>query len=119
MELDTQLLRCGRCKVVFYCCQGHQKDDWEIHKKVCRPPVTSASSVKVEEDVLAPEEPSIDHTKATTEAAGEVRTCRCMFCGELNEYRSEEEAVDHMRTCPALQEQLDSPAQFHLPESMH
>eukprot|EP01031_Cornospumella_fuschlensis_P034025 gene34025-41181_t len=41
--------------------------------------------------------------------------CRCMFCGEQQLLASEEEAVEHMRVCPALQEQLQSKEQFTVP----
>ena len=36
-ELTTQskLLRCGRCKLVRYCCAAHQKDDWAHHQPLC------------------------------------------------------------------------------------
>lgn len=29
-------LRCTRCKSVWYCSPQHQKDDWSIHKLVCK-----------------------------------------------------------------------------------
>jgi hypothetical protein len=48
----------------------------------------------------------------------ESRRCNCMFCGEQLVLSSESEAVLHMQTCPALQEQLQSPAQFTLPSSV-
>jgi hypothetical protein len=41
-----------------------------------------------------------------------------MFCGEQVQMRSEEEAVDHMRQCPALQEQLASKDQFTIPSML-
>ncbi|OSC99685.1 hypothetical protein PYCCODRAFT_1394711 [Trametes coccinea BRFM310] len=31
------LLRCSRCKTVFYCSQGCQRADWMSHKAVCKP----------------------------------------------------------------------------------
>lgn len=30
-----KLLRCSRCKVVFYCTKEHQKRDWKRHKEFC------------------------------------------------------------------------------------
>ena len=38
-----------------------------------------------------------------------------MFCGEELEVSSEDEAVQHLETCPALQEQLNSSDQFTIP----
>lgn len=41
-----------------------------------------------------------------------------MFCGENMVLSNEEEAVDHMKVCPALQEQLTSTDQFTIPKSI-
>ena len=30
------LQRCGRCKKVYYCSLGHQKEHWGIHKPNCK-----------------------------------------------------------------------------------
>jgi hypothetical protein len=38
-----------------------------------------------------------------------------MFCGDEIILASEEEAVDHMKICPALQEQLAGKEQFTIP----
>jgi tRNA G10 N-methylase Trm11 len=46
------------------------------------------------------------------------RSCRCMFCGDEMVLGSEEEAIEHMERCPALQEQLNDSRQFTLPESI-
>ncbi|OXU22458.1 hypothetical protein TSAR_010868 [Trichomalopsis sarcophagae] len=32
---NDKLLRCSRCKSVFYCTKEHQKLDWKHHKSVC------------------------------------------------------------------------------------
>jgi phage FluMu protein Com len=48
----------------------------------------------------------------------EKKTVRCMFCGDQLVLASEEEAVDHMRTCVALQEQLNSKDQFTIPKKI-
>jgi hypothetical protein len=47
-----------------------------------------------------------------------LRQCRCMFCGEAMTLESEEAAVGHMAVCPALNEQLDSKDQFHIPSTL-
>ena len=54
---------------------------------------------------------------SASESSGK-RTCRCMFCGENLLLESEEAAVDHMRVCPYLQEQLASKDQFTLPAEL-
>ena len=46
------------------------------------------------------------------------RQCRCMFCGETLLLHSEGHAIEHMRECPALQEQLNSPEQFTIPKAI-
>jgi hypothetical protein len=40
-----------------------------------------------------------------------------MFCGEQLTFDSEEAAVDHMKECPALQEQLEGPGQYTIPKA--
>ena len=34
------LLRCAKCKQVYYCCAGHQRQHWAAHKLVCSKPET-------------------------------------------------------------------------------
>jgi hypothetical protein len=34
-QVFSALLRCTRCKAVYYCSRAHQKDDWPQHKLVC------------------------------------------------------------------------------------
>lgn len=29
--------KCSSCKLIYYCCEEHQKSDWTVHKAVCRP----------------------------------------------------------------------------------
>ena len=61
--------------------------------------------------------PSENGTSANcnAEKESEKRTGRCMFCGEELVLGSEDDAVNHMRVCPALQEQLASKDQFTIP----
>ena len=54
-------------------------------------------------------------TNCNAEKESEKRTSRCMFCGEELILASEDDAVNHMRVCPALQEQLASKDQFTIP----
>jgi hypothetical protein len=90
--------QCSRCKRVHYCSLGHQKLDWKQHRSVCN------------------ESKSICHDKAGDNRSQEMRTCRCMFCGEQITICSEEQAVEHMRVCSSLQEQLASKEQFTVPK---
>ena len=115
--------RCSRCKIVFYCCVEHQKSDWKVHKKICGVQVPAlappAQSDPVCVPVLAPPTPSdpVCEPVAGTCDEAEKRQCRCMFCGEQLLLQSEESAVDHMRECPALQEQLAGSGPFTIPKA--
>lgn len=43
-----KLLRCSRCKAVFYCTKEHQKRDWKRHKEFCAThPARSSAPVEV------------------------------------------------------------------------
>jgi len=86
-------LRCARCKLASYCSKECQKEDWRVHKATC-------SSV----------------TKAAAE--GELKNCTCMFCGQRVVCRSEADAMAHMEACANLQEQLQDPAQFTIPQAL-
>ena len=33
--LGAKPLRCGHCKVIFYCSKGCQKRNWKLHKCAC------------------------------------------------------------------------------------
>eukprot|EP01039_Chlorochromonas_danica_P006253 gene6253-6894_t len=94
--------RCSRCQAAFYCSADHQKQDWRLHKSQCKAPLPLPS----------PSAPT------QSPAREESRLCRCMFCGEQLLLASEEAAVDHMRQCPSLQEQLQSNEQFTVPAAL-
>jgi MYND finger len=38
-KTGSHLLRCGRCRVIFYCDKTCQQTAWPQHKKTCKPPV--------------------------------------------------------------------------------
>ncbi len=105
-------LRCSGCRLVFYCSQEHQKIDWKRHKVVCK--------LNRKTEIIE----TIDLTTCATNSqqpleqkAADIqkRECRCMFCGESLMLESEEEAMNHMMECCALQEQLASKDQFTIP----
>ena len=99
--VESPALRCSRCKLQRYCCEAHQRAHYATHKGTCRAPAAPSSSSSSSGGAPSPEPPRIS---------------RCMFCGEEITLRSEEEAVEHMRVCPALQEQLASKDQFTIPQ---
>lgn len=47
-ERTDKLLRCSRCKAVFYCTKEHQRSDWKRHRDFCatHPAVRIASASK-------------------------------------------------------------------------
>lgn len=44
-KINNDLLRCSRCKIVYYCDQECQRANWPEHKKVCgkEAPATDAN----------------------------------------------------------------------------
>jgi hypothetical protein len=104
---------CSKCKTVAYCGVEHQRLHWSTHKHSCK---KQSKQTKVSKD----EEPwPSASSDGKEEKSDPVRkSCRCMFCGEELILSSEDEAVQHMEVCPALQEQLNDSRQFTLPESI-
>ena len=112
--------RCSKCKSAYYCSKVHQSQHWirqhknectDIKKVIAISPSTPKSSITIPGS-------SSTSLKAESNPNGDRRECRCMFCGKIETYASEEEAIEHMQTCPALVEQLDGGGQFTLPKSM-
>jgi MYND finger len=136
--------RCSRCKMVYYCSVEHQKQNWSIHKASCskpnstqnvetsgKSPFKSAAETTAKISVVKGNEKAETNQKKSVgnstqdEKDNSVkddptgkRQSRCMFCGEELVLGSEEDAVDHMRVCVALQEQLESPDQFTIPKAL-
>lgn len=69
------------------------------------------------EDGKSSGESSAKAGDSTTGESGK-RQSRCMFCGEELVLESEDDAIDHMKECPALQEQLASSDQFTIPKAL-
>lgn len=97
--------RCSGCHGSYYCTREHQVKHWKAHKVECK---VRKSGQDNKAYIKSPPEPK----------GSELRSCRCMFCGDEIECGSESDAIDHMKVCPALQEQLNDDNQFTLPESM-
>ena len=117
--------RCSRCKIVYYCSVEHQKENWKAHKVQCSSfdsiqgvkieKTPEASSVKDRTDAIPSDNEFVKDAGSVASDVGGKRQSRCMFCGEQLVLESEDDAVDHMRICPALQEQLASSDQFTIP----
>jgi hypothetical protein len=108
------VFQCSRCKTVKYCCHDHQKLDWRSHKETCKPTKALSEEAAGSPDMTSfPEARNIESNKSVSDE--EKRNCRCMFCGDALLLGSEDEAILHMRVCPALQEQLASKDQFTVP----
>ncbi len=117
---EDGILQCSRCKQRHYCCVEHQKKDWKEHKKKCIP-VDKQGAMKLQSSHATSTSTSTnDGVNSSTKKAAtstEARVSRCMFCGEMITLYKEEDAVEHMRSCPALQEQLNKPEeQFTVPK---
>lgn len=114
--------QCSRCKTAKYCSPEHQKQHWKSHKTICKkcsdqPVHTSEHTPDAVQpapstSLIASAQGSVPNISLSDE---EHRHCRCMFCGDELKLSSEEAAVDHMRVCVALQEQLQSKDQFTIP----
>lgn len=122
-SVSTQ--RCSRCKKVYYCSVKHQKENWKAHKIQCsssdsiqgvkKEKILEVSSVKDSKEAVDSGEEFFKDSGSAAGNVGGKRQSRCMFCGEQLVLESEDDAVNHMRICPALQEQLASPDQFTIP----
>ena len=129
--------RCSKCKKSFYCCQDHQKYHWKIHKIHCKNMTTTLFPTKDNSDSSSSSSSSRDdgtnqkNNKRSNDSkdcgnnitldenvVDDKRICRCMFCGEEMLLGSEDEAIKHMNTCIALQEQLSSSQQFTIPTTI-
>ncbi|XP_067840240.1 egl nine homolog 1 isoform X2 [Heptranchias perlo] len=48
-----KLLLCGRCKRSFYCSKEHQKQDWKMHKQICKEEQSRQGRAAKDEDTLS------------------------------------------------------------------
>jgi hypothetical protein len=106
---------CSKCKTVAYCSVEHQRLHWSTHKKNCK---KKHNEAKVSDDPWSSSGGANSTSESQTNPEKITKSCRCMFCGEELLLSSEDEAVQHMEVCPALQEQLNDTRQFTLPESI-
>ena len=115
--LDQCRFRCSRCKAVSYCSPEHQKLDWSAqHKRICQVIITSGKTNEtIDNKPTKIDEFQQNETNSTSEPK---RECRCMFCGQMLLLGSEDEAVNHMRECDALQKQLSGQSEFTLPKEL-
>lgn len=113
--VETAKFRCGKCHIVHYCSQSHQKEHWSIHKKTCKK-VNMANDNSSQQQIASKGIESAKSNLLSSKPSNEQRFCRCMFCGDEMALGSEEEAIRHMEVCPALQEQLSSKEQFTVPK---
>ncbi|KAJ1405658.1 hypothetical protein B484DRAFT_404401 [Ochromonadaceae sp. CCMP2298] len=51
--LSKALQACSKCKIRRDCSKEHQKEDWSVHKKFCRPPLPEDSAQPTELDPTA------------------------------------------------------------------
>ena len=107
--------------------------DWGSHKINCAAPPAKrvdkkregekksdidAKSVNNIEDGISGSGSSAKVGDPSTTGESGKRQSRCMFCGEELVLESEDDAIDHMKECPALQEQLASSDQFTIPKAL-
>lgn len=50
---SDKLLRCSRCKVVFYCTKEHQRRDWKRHREFCATHPARVASAAPAEQLLS------------------------------------------------------------------
>jgi len=69
-KVDTQMMRCGRCKGPYYCSGRCQKEHWETHKPDCKPHYRAhPTEVEAEKGYVPPPPP---RSKLGTYCAGAV-----------------------------------------------
>ena len=89
-------------------------EHWKLHKTSCQ----LHESVTQQRRLHSRNSQSNNSIETSKNENTEIRQCRCMFCGTLVLAVSQEDTEAHLSVCPALQEQLNDPSQFTLPQSM-
>jgi len=112
LEFQKSLLKCSRCKSVFYCSKECQVTDWKAHKPFCEPFSSKESKVLRfnEESVnLFVEKNYVGILKEIVKVSVETGKTKGDLLLELDFYDSDENG----RGAPALQ----TPPQFKVAES--
>ncbi len=78
-DLDEceKLLRCGSCKVTYYCSENCQKDDWTSHKSQCHElevKPTSKKNLDAKLLTLARQNSKAEYIKKVVDAGADVNT---------------------------------------------
>lgn len=66
-ECRTDLLKCSRCRTVYYCDKACQKAQWPEHKKICRIETSELERNKSLQVYQGPAMRSLEHRKTHAE----------------------------------------------------
>jgi len=95
-DQNKELLRCSRCKGVWYCGTAHQAQDWPFHQTICQS-AESRPKLKELKEITSEDEISVGQTKVSLRCPlsiiriqTPVRGCNCAHpqCVDLESYVS-------------------------------